>query len=119
MQNLEQFESTENLSDMLWELSWLAKEIWSNEGTLGVVKKELDANPDHMTDTTACVWTSSLDKVYANKKKFNKLSPENKDTLELIVNNRRGEVLAENYNQDYNNCRQKVRYLVDAVQQIS
>jgi len=112
---IEKFETTENLSDMLWELSGLAKEIWWNEGTFDAVKKDLNDNQGHMTDTIACVYTSSLDKVYSNKKKFNKLSAENQKFLELVVNNWRGEMLAENYNENYMNCRKKVKLLMDAI----
>ena len=118
MENFEkQFDSKEALDNRLnWWLADLAADVWLNEWVAKVAVEELN-QVGRMSNTIGCVLTSFLDKVYANKKKFNQLSQKNKKTLELIVNNRRGDVLPKKYNLDENNCKQGVRDLMVDIQQ--
>lgn len=105
-------ESIENLDDMLkWELAGLAGSIWLNEWAAKVASQELDKNPTHLTVTTSCMATATMDGILANSKKFNQLSKQDQDLLKLIVNNRRGERLAEKYNKNEDNCREGVKNL--------
>lgn len=121
MKNLEKnFESTENLDDMLkWELAGLAGSIWLNEWAAKVASQELDKNSKHLTDTTACVMTANMDSVLDNPKKFNQLSKKDQELLKLIVNNRRGERLAEKYNKNEDNCRANIKNLFISLWEIA
>ena len=112
MKNLEKkFESTENLDDIMkLEFTGLLNEVASNKGVLDVIKKELKMNPGHMSDTTACLLTSYLDK----EENLNKLSPEDRLVAKSITDGGvRGEVLAENYNENYEDWQEKTDNLIE------
>ena len=112
MKNLKNnFESTENLDNtMKLGFTKLLGEVASNKGVLDVIKKELKMNPGHMTDTTACLLTAYLD----NKKNLKNLSPEYRLISNTIKNKGvRGEVLAENYNENYENWKEKADNLIE------
>ncbi len=103
-----------NLDEEFGGALWgLAGDVWLNDGSVNVVKKELKGN-NNMTVTMGCVVTTILDK-YIENWKLKNLSPKNQEFVNLIVNNWRWEWVSEMYSNNENWCREKVKNILDNI----